>query len=112
MALASFYENDGEPEPAAPIEVVQSDSDEPEAPPVPKQKPRPRQPASNIRTVHTVRDSSSDEEPEEQGQAFYAGGSEHSGQQVLGPPRKRESIPDMFKAVKEYANERASPVQF
>jgi UBX domain-containing protein 1 len=30
-------------------------------------------------------DSSSDDE----GQAFYVGGSDHSGQQVLGPPRKK-----------------------
>lgn len=38
-------------------------------------------------------DSSSDEE----GQAFYAGGSVHSGQQVLGPSKKNDIINDMFK---------------
>uniref|UniRef100_A0A6I8P832 Uncharacterized protein n=1 Tax=Ornithorhynchus anatinus TaxID=9258 RepID=A0A6I8P832_ORNAN len=30
-----------------------------------------------------------DEEEEEEGQRFYAGGSERSGQQIVGPPRKR-----------------------
>lgn len=39
-------------------------------------------------------ESSSDEE---EGQAFYAGGSEHSGQQVLGPGKKNDPITDMFK---------------
>lgn len=43
----------------------------------------------------------SSSEDEEEGQAFYAGGSEHSGQQVLGPPRNRDMVSDMFKAVRE-----------
>lgn len=44
------------------------------------------------------RDSSSDEE----GQAFYAGGSEHSGQQVLGPSKKKNDIvSDMFRTCQE-----------
>lgn len=41
--------------------------------------------------------SSSESEDDEKGQAFYAGGSQHSGQQVLGPPRK--------KPIKDYVNE-------
>lgn len=45
------------------------------------------------------RDSSSDED---EGQAFYAGGSEHSGQQVLGPgKKKRDFVSEMFKSVQE-----------
>lgn len=46
------------------------------------------------------RDSSSDEE---EGQAFYAGGSEHSGQQVLGPGKKNDIVGDMFKSCQEQA---------
>ena len=39
---------------------------------------------------------------EEEGQAFYAGGSEHSGQQVIGPGKKKKDIvSEMFKSVKE-----------
>ncbi|KAL1485097.1 hypothetical protein MTO96_032178, partial [Rhipicephalus appendiculatus] len=41
---------------------------------------------------------------EEEGQAFYAGGSEHSGQQVLGPGKKPDNkehfVAEMFKAAK------------
>lgn len=46
------------------------------------------------------KDSSSEEE---EGQAFYAGGSEHSGQQVLGPGKKKKKdiISDMFKSCQE-----------
>jgi len=44
-------------------------------------------------------DGSSDEE---EGQAFYAGGSEHSGQQVLGPGKKKKDIvAEMFRSVQE-----------
>lgn len=44
----------------------------------------------------------SDSSDEESGQAFYAGGSEHSGQQVLGPPKKKaDMIAKLFKSAKE-----------
>lgn len=46
-----------------------------------------------------TKDQSSDEE---EGQAFYAGGSEHSGQQVLGPGKKKNSfVAAMFRSVQE-----------
>ncbi|XP_015598111.1 NSFL1 cofactor p47 [Cephus cinctus] len=63
----------------------------------PKSKPKPR-----FGTINDLqnRDSSSDEE---EGQAFYAGGSEHSGQQVLGPGKKNDIISDMFKSCQEQA---------
>lgn len=39
---------------------------------------------------------------DEEGQAFYAGGSEHSGQQVLGPSKKKKDVVSMlFKSAKE-----------
>lgn len=36
-------------------------------------------------------------------QAFYAGGSDRSGQQVLGPPRKKENdyVSDIFRSARE-----------
>lgn len=47
-------------------------------------------------------DSDSAGSGEEDGQAFYAGGSEHSGQQVLGPPRKKsDMVTKLFKSAKE-----------
>lgn len=36
---------------------------------------------------------------------FYAGGSEHSGQQIVGPPKKKspnEVVEDLFKGAKEH----------
>ncbi|KAI1280893.1 NSFL1 cofactor p47 [Halotydeus destructor] len=50
---------------------------------------------------------------EEEGQAFYAGGSERSGQQILGPKGKKrdpnEVIAEMFKAAKEHGGESVDP---
>lgn len=36
---------------------------------------------------------------------FFAGGSEHSGQQIVGPPKKKSSnevVEDLFKGAKEH----------
>ncbi|KAB0803498.1 hypothetical protein PPYR_00468 [Photinus pyralis] len=111
VALASFYENDGEieqPPTPNPVEVGDSPPSE-QSPTSPEQvKPKPRSKITNSRfaTIHTVHSSSEDEE---EGQAFYAGGSEHSGQQVLGPPRHRDMVSDMFKAVREHGVEILEP---
>nr|XP_033769978.1 NSFL1 cofactor p47 [Geotrypetes seraphini] len=46
-----------------------------------------------------------EEEDEDEGQRFYAGGSERSGQQIVGPPRKKspnELVEDLFKGAKEH----------
>lgn len=51
-------------------------------------------------------DSDSSGNEEEDGQAFYAGGSEHSGQQVLGPPRKKsDMVTKLFKSAKELSEQ-------
>ncbi|KAH6937265.1 hypothetical protein HPB50_026233 [Hyalomma asiaticum] len=68
---------------------------------------KPKSPAhssTNIRGIpDLVREKKADEDD---GQAFYAGGSEHSGQQVIGPGRKADSnenfVAEMFKAAKRY----------
>lgn len=52
----------------------------------------------NFATLSSVRDE--DKEGDEKGQAFYAGGSEHSGQQILGPPRKnpiKDIVSEVFR---------------
>lgn len=61
-----------------------------------KSKPKKKTGFSTLRDLQN-KESSSDEE----GQAFYAGGSEHSGQQILGPEKKHDYITDMFKSCKE-----------
>ncbi|XP_012272313.1 NSFL1 cofactor p47 [Orussus abietinus] len=63
----------------------------------PRSKPTPR--FGTITDLQN-RESSSDEE---EGQAFYAGGSEHSGQQMLGPGKKKDIISDMFKSCQSQA---------
>lgn len=58
-------------------------------------------------TLNTLSKDSSDEE---EGQAFYAGGSERSGQQVLGSPKRknnmRERLTDLFKMAQAELSER------
>lgn len=57
---------------------------------------------SNIATLSSIRDDS-----DPGGQAFYAGGSEHSGQQVLGPQKSNRDpnniVSEMFKQAREHA---------
>ncbi|XP_054650370.1 NSFL1 cofactor p47 [Dunckerocampus dactyliophorus] len=46
-----------------------------------------------------------DESDEEEGQRFFAGGSERSGQQIVGPPKKKspnDVVEDLFKGAKEH----------
>ena len=63
---------------------------------------------SNISTLQSLqnKESSSDEE---EGQAFYAGGSERSGQQILGPAKKNDIITDMFKSCQEQSTNAGEP---
>lgn len=111
VALASFYENDGnevanveEESDTAPVE----DAEVASAMKVTASKAKEQSKKSNSRfgTVQSLNSSSSDEE---QGQAFYAGGSEHSGQQVLGPSKKKDFVTEMFKSVQEHGAEVVEP---
>lgn len=117
IALTSFYENEGNGEDA----VVDITADEPQVvedsatPPPdvsssPKSKGKPK-PKSNSKfaTVSSLKyDAVSSDE--EEGQAFYAGGSEHSGQQVIGPGKKKKDfVSEMFKSVKEHGAEVVEP---
>lgn len=54
-----------------------------------------------LATIDSVRGN--DDKNDEKGQAFYAGGSQSSGQQVLGPPPKKRSeiIAEMFQKARE-----------
>lgn len=58
----------------------------------------------SIRTLSNIKQDqdSGESSEEEDGQAFYAGGSEHSGQQVLGPPRGRRGdiVTEVFRTVR------------
>lgn len=57
-------------------------------------------PASNFATLSSLNaNASSDEDDDQKGEAFYAGGSEHSGQQILGPPKKKTPVQDYISEV-------------
>ncbi|XP_052824081.1 NSFL1 cofactor p47 isoform X1 [Octopus bimaculoides] len=98
LAMESFYKDDQEPDmydmfPSAPIPEATKPPSGPAFDPTPvTQEGNPR--FASIADMRQGETADSDEE----GQAFYAGGSEHSGQQVLGPPKK---FMDLFKQVKK-----------
>lgn len=118
VALASFYENDELPGLATDNiddtqqekelqnrtdtmsnKNVKSDSTESKG----------AKPKSRFGTLNDLQNKDSSSE-EEEGQAFYAGGSEHSGQQVLGPGKKKKDIiSDMFKSCQEQSIAADSP---
>ncbi|XP_071560426.1 NSFL1 cofactor p47 isoform X1 [Temnothorax nylanderi] len=109
VALTSFFENDepaelvtesldiqqaeGSEDNAGAMSNKQAKSDSTESKGA---KPKPR-----FGTLNDLQNTESSSD-EEEGQAFYAGGSEHSGQQVLGPGKKKKDIiGDMFKTCQE-----------
>ncbi|CAH1989830.1 unnamed protein product [Acanthoscelides obtectus] len=103
VALARYYENDGDVEAAG---ESQSTPREQDRSPVSQNRPKPKPRSSNIATMNTLTTSSDEEE---EGQAYYAGGSENSGQQVLGPPKKRDIVADMFQSVHDHGVEVLDP---
>lgn len=59
---------------------------------------------ARIATIHNMENSSSEDDEEEQGQAFYTG-TERSGQQILGPPRRRPPTNDFVSEIFRSAQE-------
>ena len=115
MAIGSFFEGDGSNEDNLNRREYanMNDSDEEEDIPIAR---KPVQPASSSKpkaqsggnskfaTISSMnRDGDDDEEDDEKGQAFYAGGSETSCQQILGPSKKNPEkiIKDLFEKAKE-----------
>ncbi len=75
-------------------------------------KKDPKHQTSNFATLDSLRRQDSGQSSEEEGQAFYAGGSERSGQQVLGPSKKKNSeelVSNMFKSAKAHGAEVVDP---
>ncbi|XP_065225683.1 NSFL1 cofactor p47 [Planococcus citri] len=114
LSLTQYYDdNDGEFD----QNVPRSHADVPPtvSQPAPTRKPEKKsviKSTGNIRTLSNIKQAQdSESSDEEDGQAFYAGGSEHSGQQVLGPPRARRSdiVTDVFRSVRGFGAEVADP---
>ncbi|XP_050554385.1 NSFL1 cofactor p47 isoform X1 [Spodoptera frugiperda] len=111
VALSSFYEHGGNadeapsnPAAAASSLPTLSDSDmesPPGSPLAPQKKDKKKAPASKFATLDSLQQESSSDE--EEGQAFYAGGSERSGQQILGPSKggRKDIVTEVFKSVRE-----------
>lgn len=130
VALASFYENenDNDMDPGSP-EILETTSAHPEPQPAPaselrstgskKSKSKSKTKSSSSSRVRTLaslkQDSDSDDSGNEEGQAFYAGGSDSSGQQILGPSKgkgkdnREDLVAQMFKSVKEHGAEVVDP---
>lgn len=110
VALSSFYEgdNDNNLEGAVPVDDDSDDNNLPNdaiqfSRSDSKSKPKKPPQSSNITTLFNMNESSSDDD-DEQGQAFYAGGSERSGQQVLGPPKKnpiKDYVSEIFRSAQQ-----------
>ncbi|XP_070497684.1 NSFL1 cofactor p47-like [Chironomus tepperi] len=93
VALSSFYEE------SADVPAAASDSSDDEVLSGSKETASSKKRSygnQNFATMSSVREP--EKEGDEKGQAFYAGGSEHSGLQVLGPPKKNP-IKDMVSEV-------------
>ncbi|XP_023560467.1 NSFL1 cofactor p47 [Octodon degus] len=96
IALASFYEDGGDEDI---VTISQA---------TPSSVSRGTAPSDNRVTSFRdlIHDQDEDDEEEEgQRSRFYAGGSERSGQQIVGPPRKKspnELVDDLFKGAKEH----------
>jgi len=124
VAVASFFENDGgaerqaadgqsreEPAVASPAEPDPPSDESSDEDYQPKAKGR----SGRIADLDSSDSGSSDED----GQAFYVGGSETSGQQVLGPRRRDkragggskvgDMVGDMFRSAREHGAEVVEP---
>ncbi|KAK3719414.1 hypothetical protein QZH41_015661, partial [Actinostola sp. cb2023] len=103
LALSSFYEDGADDSPSPP----------PQSTPPHQQTNQSQGTSARIATMAAYRASGDDnsDSDEEQGQAFYAGGSVTSGQQILGPPKSRKKgtphdiAQDIFEEAKRHGAE-------
>ncbi|XP_034241238.1 NSFL1 cofactor p47-like [Thrips palmi] len=129
VALASFFEteNDNEMDRDSPEVLEQVNSPPERSAPEPQARPSGNKKSKSksksysnssnrVRTLASYRqESDSEDSGNEDGQAFYAGGSDSSGQQILGPSKnknrgnKEDLVAQMFKSVKEHGAEVVDP---
>ncbi|XP_067836201.1 NSFL1 cofactor p47-like isoform X1 [Heptranchias perlo] len=98
LALASFYEDGGDDQPVHQDAPVFSNTT----------NFRPVVRSSGNSRISPLKNLKKDEQSSsvaDEGQRFYAGGSEHSGQQIVEPLKKKnlnEIVDDLFKGAKEH----------
>lgn len=59
--------------------------------------------------IVSIFDKKDDDQEHDYGQAFYAGGSEHSGQQILGPERDNNLIENLLNDARRHAEGNPTP---
>lgn len=112
LALAAFYED-----PDDSMDRSSSREVSPEPPKSPKHVTiagADKHPVHSPGRIRGISDLANDDSAnEDEGQAFYAGGSERSGQQVLGPGKKADSkenfVLEVFKAAKRHGAQVLEP---
>lgn len=105
IALETFYDQSAEADQPDMEDVIEREEPESMQPvqnittaPAARSKPN-----SNIFSLSSYKEEKSDDT--EEGQAYYAGGSKHSGQQILGPDKNKKSknpTGDLFEAAKKH----------
>lgn len=64
----------------------------------------------NIASFASMQAEENSDSDDEEGQTFYAGGSERSGQQILGPPRKKQTSDDVTQSIFDDAKRHGAEV--
>ncbi|KAK3103612.1 hypothetical protein FSP39_020524 [Pinctada imbricata] len=115
LAIQSFFEHGDDDDDIPPEAMSHTAASQPlptvtGAPVSGGPPPKSTAPKSRFGTIQNLDPGESDSsEDSDEGQAFYAGGSEHSGQQVLGPPKKKTDskkiVDNLFKSAKEHGAE-------
>jgi len=114
MALSAFY--DGEAAASSSpdlVEVIDPDQPQLDVDTAAQDQPPAFLPSSSgarqsarAGNIHSLQHDESDDSDDDKGQAFYAGGSETSGQQILGPSKKKKNTAQsLFDAAKEHGAE-------
>eukprot|EP00088_Acartia_fossae_P053644 TRINITY_DN611_c0_g1_i1.p1 TRINITY_DN611_c0_g1~~TRINITY_DN611_c0_g1_i1.p1 ORF type:complete len:391 (-),score=141.14 TRINITY_DN611_c0_g1_i1:32-1204(-) len=120
LAISSFYENGGGADDDVPPEAAAGGGAGPAAAAAsPPAAPAAAQPPPSLGAaaaaaagrggVINFPDDDSDESEGEEGQAFYAGGSTHSGNVILGPGKKKDIVGKLFKKARESGAEEVRP---
>ncbi|XP_072898038.1 NSFL1 cofactor p47-like isoform X2 [Hemitrygon akajei] len=96
LALSSFFEHGGDNQPVQDVPMSNNASNF-----------RPAVRSSGTSRISSLKDLKKEQNNSsaDEGERFYAGGSEHSGQQIVEPPKKKnlnDIVDDLFKGAKEH----------
>ncbi|XP_059837505.1 NSFL1 cofactor p47-like [Hypanus sabinus] len=94
LALSSFFEHGGDNQPVQDVPMSNASNF------------RPAVRSSGTSRISSLKDLKKEQNNSsaDEGEHFYAGGSEHSGQQIVEPPKKKnlnDIVDDLFKGAKE-----------